>query len=136
MEKTYIHLMFNEWKKWFTWEKDGKYYYVVPAGDAKSAATGVLFRCFIYHTKEAFDEKLSGKYVDADQIASIKEFHKNDKTRLWGMLFDNPNKKAFFINLYDNDMRSPDKNYDKLLVLAETEWREKSTPAVEGEKPF
>jgi len=40
------------------------------------------------------------------------------------MLFDNPNKKAFFITLYNNEMKAPGKEHDKLIILKETEYRE------------
>jgi len=41
------------------------------------------------------------------------------------MIFDNDNKQSFFVNIYDNAMKTPEKDYDKLLVLTEAEWREK-----------
>lgn len=136
MNKTYINLKAIENQKWFTWEKDSKNYLVVPASDEKAASTGTLFWAFVYNNQETFNEKMAGKRVDADRIASIKEFSKEGKTWLWGMMFDNENKKAYFVNLYDNEMRTPDKDFDKLLVLTETERREKPTDSNSAEKLF
>jgi SOS-response transcriptional repressor LexA len=52
------------------------------------------------------------------------------------MIFDNGNKQAFFVNVYDNDMKTPDKDYDKLIIVKETERREKGTPEVSSDAPF
>lgn len=90
----------------------------------------------MYKNEETFKQKLSGEKVDADLIASIKE-HESEKGARYGwMMFDNENKQAFFVNVYDNDMRTPDKDYDKLLVIKETERREKETPTASGDAPF
>jgi SOS-response transcriptional repressor LexA len=51
-------------------------------------------------------------------------------------MFSNETKQAFFVNVYDNDMKTPDKNYDKLLIVKETEWREKGESAPAANAPF
>jgi hypothetical protein len=61
------------------------------------------------------------------------------------MLFDNDNKKAYFVNVYSNDTKGPGKDHDFMLVVKETEYRERPvSPAealrasieVEGDQPF
>lgn len=138
MTKTYIELTETSNQKWFKWSKDWLHYYVFSAGDEKREATGVIYWALCYSNEETFNQKLEGERVDADFIASIKEFTKEDKSRLGWMLFKNEEKKAYFVNLYDNEMKTPEKNYDKLLVLTETEYREKpqAATAPAGEANF
>ena len=41
------------------------------------------------------------------------------------MLFNKDEKKAWYVNLYDNIAPSPEKNYSKLIVIKQAEYREK-----------
>lgn len=135
--KIYVNLNQTSNKKWFSGEKWWQYFYVFPSSEEALASKGIAFRCLVYNNKETFDKKLAWERIDADLIASIKE-HNSDKG-LWygGMMFDNSNKQAFFVNVYDNDMKTPDKDYDKLLVVKETERREKGTAVAASEDaPF
>ena len=84
--------------------------------------------------KEAFDKKCAGERVDADLIASIKDRSNDKGSWLWGMLFDNENKKAYFINMWDNSFKSPGKDNDKYISLTETEYRERPTTNTETER--
>jgi hypothetical protein len=49
------------------------------------------------------------------------------------MLFDRDQKKAWYVNLYDNVAPSPEKNYSKLIVIKAAEYRER-TDAVAAQR--
>lgn len=134
--KIYVNLKQTANKKWFSGEKWWQFFYVFPASEEALSSKGIAYRCLVYNSEEIFKQKVAWERVDADLIASIKE-HQSDKW-LWygGMMFDNTNKQAFFVNVYDNDMRTPDKDYDKLLIIKETERREKGTVAASEDAPF
>ena len=67
-------------------------------------------------------------------VASIKDRSNDKGSWLWGMLFDNEEKKAYFLNMWDNTFKSPGKDNDKYLSLTETEYRERATSSNEAEK--
>lgn len=134
--KIYVNLKETENKKGFSWEKWWQYYYVFPASEEMFNSKWIVYRALMYTNKENFDKKVAGERIDADLISSVKE-HQNDKgTWYWGMMFNNDTRQAFFVNIYDNEMKTPEKNYDKLLVINETEWREKGTSTPATEAPF
>lgn len=136
MQKTYIDLYETSNKKWFKGTKDWINYYLFSAGDERKNNDGIIYWCLGYKDIEKFNAKLNWEKVDADYITSIKEFNKNWKTRLWGMFFMNDDRKAYFVNLYENDMKTPDKEYDKQLVLTETEYREKAIAPAKEDADF
>lgn len=136
MQKTYIDLYETSNKKWFKGTKDGINYYLFSAGDERRNADWIIYWCLWYKDADKFNAKLNWEKVDADYITSIKEFNKNGKNRLWGMFFMNDERKAFFVNLYENDMKTPDKEYDKQLVLTETEYREKTIAPAKTDADF
>ena len=45
-----------------------------------------------------------------------------------GMLFNRDAKTAHYVNLYDNTTPSPEKDYDKLIILKQAEYREQTNP--------
>lgn len=115
-------------------EKDGKFFYVFPSSPERQMTSDIVYWVLVFNTKEAFDKKMAGERVDADMIASIKD-RSNDKwSWLWGMLFDNENKKAYFLNMGDNSFKAPGKDNDKYLSLTETEYRERPTTNSDEEK--
>lgn len=130
-EKKFVPL--TEKNKWFAWEKDWRYYYVFNAWEEALRTKWVVYRCLVYFNQDDFNKKLEWEKIDADLISSIKERNNDKGTWLSWMIFDNDNKQSFFVNIYDNAMKTPEKDYDKLLVLTEAEWREKWESS---DKPF
>jgi len=117
------------------WEANGKFYYLFPAW-AEKQMEGIRYRMLIFDNEADYKTRLDGKEkVDAKMICSIKEKSNDKGTWLGWMLFDRDNKKAFFVNLYDNNMKAPGKEHDKLIVLKETERRELPKKA-EEKSPF
>ena len=132
-KRVYINL-YKKGKDNFTWEKDGKYFYVFPASQDHQVINDIVYRVLVFRDKIQFDKKCAGERVNADMVASIKD-KSNDKGHwLWGMLFDNEEKKAFFLNMWDNSFKAPGKDNDKYLSLTETEYRERVTSTTEEEK--
>lgn len=132
-KRVYINL-YKKGKDNFTWEKDGKYFYVFPASQDHQVINDIVYWVLVFRDKVQFDKKCGGERVNADMVASIKD-RSNDKGHwLWGMLFDNEEKKAYFLNMWDNSFKAPGKDNDKYLSLTETEYRERVTSTTEEEK--
>ncbi len=131
--RVYINL-YKKGNDNFTGEKDGKFFYVFPSSPERQMTSDIVYWLLVFNTKEAFDKKCAGERVDADMIASIKDRSNDKGSRLWGMLFDNENKKAYFINMWDNSFKSPGKDNDKYISLTETEYRERPTTNTETER--
>lgn len=132
-KRVYINL-YKKGNDNYTGEKDGKYFYVFPSSPERQMTSDIVYWILVFRDKAQFDRKCAGERVDADMIASIKD-RSNDKGHwLWWMLFDNDEKKAFFINMWDNSFKSPGKDNDKYLSLTETEYRERETSTNEEEK--
>lgn len=120
------------------------YFYSWATSPEKFAETGVAYWTSVYFSQEDFNKKMAwDRDIKSDLMAGIKE--KNSDKGVWygGMLFDNANKKAYFVNLYNNDTPAPGKDHDKMLVVKETEYRERplsgieaTRAAVETEAPF
>lgn len=123
MEKIYVDF-FTVGNNSFKGEKNGHYYYLFPTS-AEKQMEWVLYWLLVFKSKENFDARMKWEKVDADMIAGIKERTNEQWTWLWWMLFDNEEKKAFFISLFDNNMVAPGKEHAKTLVLKETDYREK-----------
>jgi hypothetical protein len=124
---TYVELNQAPSGKAWTGTKDGQYYWVFQSRDEQYQANGTLYWLLVYNDEEKYNRKIAGERLDADLMASIKEktSSRDGSTWLGGMVFDNPNKKAFFVNLQFNEAKSEDKNFDALLSIKETEFREK-----------
>ena len=123
----------------YVWEKDWKYFYIFPASKKNKSRTitwdfiyklddyiihwNVIYWLLVFNSKEIFDKRVSGEKVDADMVATIKA-RRNDR---WGwlvwMLFDNKNRKAYFIDLTDDNSKW-DNNCDRCLILIETIYKE------------
>lgn len=132
-KRVYINL-YKKGKDNFTWEKDGKYFYVFPASQDHQVINDIVYWVLVFRDKVQFDKKCWGERVNADMIASIKD-KSNDKGHwLWGMLFDNEEKKAYYLNMWDNSFKAPGKDNDKYLSLTETEYRERATSSNDEEK--
>lgn len=133
MEKLFIELFKTD--KWRKGEKDETYYYMFETSPQTAAEKGVVYWVLYFNNKDNYEKKLAGERdVTADGIIGIKE--KPGENGIWysGMKFDNENKKAFYVNLYDNNMKDPAKQYDKLLVMKEAEYREpKVKPTLDEE---
>lgn len=134
--KVYVNL-FLKGKNNYTGSKDGKYYYVFPSGkDNDNVVWGILYYVLVFRDESTFNKKCAGERVNADMVSSIKlkEDEKTGRTWLSGMLFDNVEKKAYFLGMWDNTFKSPGKDNDKYLSLTETEYRERATSSNEAEK--
>ena len=129
--KVYVNL-FLKGKNNYTGSKDGKYYYVFPSSKDNETVRGdVLYWVLVFRDEATFNKKCAWERVDADMVSSIKEKvdEKTGKTWLSGMLFDNVEKKAYFLGMWDNTIKSPGRDNDKWISLKETEYRErKETP--------
>lgn len=124
METIYVELQAN-WK-FLVGEKNGKHYCMFDATDEQKATKGTMYRVLVFNDGETLSKKLAGERVDADQICWIKEMTGENGTRFSGILFNNDEKRAFFVNVYENKTKGPGSEYDKLLKLKETEWKERS----------
>lgn len=131
MDKTYIELYEASNWKWFKGEKNWNYYYLFPAGDT---TMGVLYRMLVFDNEEDYNKRLTGERIDAKQIVGIKEMHGDKWIWYSGMLFNREEKKAWYVNLYDNTAPSPEKNYQKLVILKQAEYRERTNPVEEQRK--
>ena len=132
-KKVFVNL-YVKGKDNYTGEKDGKYYYVFPATSKDGVARKSLYYLLVFKDKANFDKKCAGERINADLIAWIWEKEKDWRTWLWGMLSDDGEKKSYWIGLYDNKLKSPGKDNDKLLTLTETEYRERNTGSSELEE--
>lgn len=132
-KKVYINL-YKKGDDNFIWEKDGKYFYVFPSSQERQLTSDIVYWVLVFKNKDTFDKKCNWERVDADLIASIKERSNERGTYLSGMLFDNDEKTAFFINMWDNSFKSPGKDNDKYLALTEAEYRERTTSSTEAER--
>lgn len=128
MDKTYIELYETESKKWFKWTKNNQYYYLFPAGNTTS---GVVYRMLVFDNEDDYQRRLTGERVDAKQIVGIKEMHNDEKIWYSWMLFNRDEKKAWYVNLYDNTAPSPEKNYQKLVIIKPAEYRERTDTVAE-----
>lgn len=131
--RVYINL-YKKGENNFTWEKDGRYFYVFPSSPERQMTSDIVYWVLVFNNKEAFDKKCNGDRVDADMIASIKDRSNDKGSWLWWMLFDNENKKAYFLNMWDNSFKAPGKDNDKYLSLTETEYRERPTTSSDEEE--
>ena len=130
MDKIYVELFEADSKKGFYWTKNDQYYYLFPANDVTK---GVVYRMLVFDNQADFDKRMAGERIDAKQIVWIKEM--NWEKWIWysWMLFDRDQKKAWYVNLYDNVAPSPEKNYSKLIVIKAAEYRER-TDAVAAQR--
>lgn len=121
MDKTFIELYASDNWKGFQWEKNSSYYYLFPSNDNTK---GVVYRMLVFDNKDDFEKRLTGERIDAKQIVGIKEMHGDRGIWYSGILFDRDNKKAWYVNLYENTTPSPEKKHDKMIVLKQAEYRE------------
>jgi hypothetical protein len=75
--RVYVNL-FKKGNDNFTGEKDGKYFYVFPAGKEHQVINDIVYWVLVFRDKVQFDKKCSGERVNADMVASIKD-RSNDK---------------------------------------------------------
>lgn len=130
MDKIYIELKETDSKKGFGWGKNWNYYYLFPATDTSK---GVVYRMLVFDNEEDYSKRLKGDRIDAKQIVGIKEMVSDKGPWYSGMLFNRDEKQAWYVNLYDNTTPSPEKNYEKLVILKQAEYREK-TDSVEAQR--
>ena len=123
----------------YYWEKDWLYFYLIPSR-LEYQAQDIIYWVCVYKSKDKFDKRMdpdNKEKIEADIFWSIKERSSEKGIWYWWVLFDNVDKKAYFLNLYDNTLKWPDSksNNDKTLTLTETEYRERPTPSTEND-PF
>ena len=124
-DKTYVEL--TKQSGWtFTWNKDWLYYKMFLASEEHQLG-GTIYRCAVYNNQEDFFKSVSWERIDSTYFLWIKERGEWADTWLSGMLFMEDKKQSFFVNLYDNKLKQPGKEHDKLLILKEAEWREKKS---------
>lgn len=113
----------------FIWEKDGKYYYLFPTSDVKYAETQIAYWMLVFGDKESWEKKVNwDRDVKATTVVWIKERVADDwHSRLSWMMFDNENKKAWYVNLNDSTFNNPGEEAKKYLAIKEAEYRERWT---------
>ena len=126
MDKTYIELFETSSKKGFQGKKDWNFYYLFPSQDT---TRGVVYWMLVFDNESDFDKRNAGERIDAKQIVGIKEMNGDKWPWYSGMLFDRDNKQAWYVNLYENTAPSPEKNYQKLIILKQAEYRERAVDA-------
>lgn len=124
----FVNLYKQDWKEdSFYWEKDWRFYYVFPTSEEWKSKQ-VYYRVAVFDDKDQFEKRRAWERVDWKLFFGIwmKQSKNNpENTWLWGMIFDDENKKAYFVNLKDNTFKKEWRNHDKYLQLTETEYREK-----------
>jgi len=117
--------------KCFTWKRDGKFFYLFPTSDVKYAETQVAYWMLVFDNEDDWLKKIWGdRDVKAQGVVGIKEKVKDNwDSWLWWMMFDNDNKRTWFVNLYESTFNKPGEEVNKYLVIKETEYRERGTGA-------
>ena len=123
-DKTYVDLFWIKSNS-FKGEKDGLFFNVFPTSD-EHQAKGTLYRCAVYDNQEDYEKNLAWERINSKFFFGIKERWEGENMRLSWMLFKEEEKKSYFVNMYDNKLKQPGKEHDKLLILKEAERREKA----------
>ena len=131
MDKTYIELYESASKKGFEGKKNWNFYYLFPANDVSK---GVVYWMLVFDNEEDYAKRIAWERGDAKQIVWIKEMNGDKWPWFSGMLFNRDEKKAWYVNLYDNTAPSPEKNYDKMIVIKQAEYRERTETGVEASR--
>lgn len=115
--------------------KDGTNYLLIQAKEEKYQQDGTVYWLLGYTSEEKYQQKLAGERVDADIITAIKE-RKGQTGDPWysGAIFDNKNKTAHYINLYQP--REQKEGVDLLLAFKPTEYKEYKPKAQTLDTPF
>jgi len=123
-DKTYIELTKSSGGT-FTWAKDGLFFKMFLASE-EHQQKWTIYRCAVYDDQTNFDKSMWWERIDSTYFLWIKERWEGEEVRLSGMLFKEDKKQSFFANLYDNKLKQPGKEHDKMLILKEAERREKA----------
>ena len=113
----------------FIWEKDWKYYFLFPTSDIKYAETQIAYWMLVFDDKDARTRKINwDRDVKAISVVWIKE-HVWDDWHSWlsWMMFDNENKKAWYVNLNESTFNQPGEEPGKYLSIKDAEYRERGT---------
>lgn len=124
--------------KSFIWEKDGKYYFLFPTSDIKYAETQIAYWMLVFDDKDARTKKINwDRDVKALTVVWIKERSADDwHSWLSWMMFDNENKKAWYVNLNDSTFGKPGEEVKRYLSIKEAEYRERGTWNRDENLPF
>ncbi len=142
-DKTYINLFKSG--RWFKGsDKTNKFNAYLFEANPEKQDEGIMFWVLFYATKEELADKVAGKDPEVKKVLSIKEKTWEYWTFLSWVYIDDVSEEVFWVNLYDNDKKKGENDYDKVIIMKEAEfrWEKKETvPAVEwadenGDLPF
>jgi len=121
-DKTYINL-YKDWRAYYGSDKTKKFNCCMFEANAERKDEGIEFWVLFYDSAEKLADKKQNKDPDPYKVISIK----SKDGKFWNFLswvyIDDDKKEVFWANLYENNQKKSETDYDQLIIMKEAEFR-------------